>query len=345
MLQSYIDHYFKQNKLFIILCGSSMSFMEKQVLGYKSPLYGRRTAQFKLKPFSLHDAEEFFPQLNKEEVFELNAITGGIPLYLSFMSPEKSLRDNIKDNFLTTSAMLYAEPMSLLNQELREPASYSSIISAIAAGASRLSEISTKTGIASGALSPYLDNLIDLGIVEKRVPVTEIDKARSRKTIYAIKDGMFRFWYTFVGKRVSFIERGITGPILDYILKQLPHFMGPEFEKLSQEYLWSKLFDPELVPEPFVNLGNWWGPDPKEKKQVEMDIVGFDDQKLNGYFGECKWKNEPISADILETLIYRSSLFPSPKKNYYLFSKTGFTDKCRHLARQVDCHLITFNMM
>lgn len=269
MLQSYIDHYFKQNKLFLILCGSSMSFMEKQVLGYKSPLYGRRTARFKLKPFSLHDAEEFFPQLNKEEVFELNAITDGIPLYLSLMSPEKSLRENIKDNFLTTSAMLYAEPMSLLNQELREPASYSSIISAIAAGASRQSEISTKTGIASGALSPYLDNLIDLGIVEKRVPVTEIDKARSRKTIYAIKDGMFRFWYTFVGKRVSFIERGITEPVLDYIIKQLPHFMGPEFEKLSQEYLWSKLFDPDLVPEPFVNLGNWWGPDPKEKKQVE----------------------------------------------------------------------------
>lgn len=205
MLQSYIDHYFKQKKLFLILCGSSMSFMEKQVLGYKSPLYGRRTAQFKLKPFSLHDAEEFFPQLNKEEVFELNAITGGIPLYLSLMSPKKSLRENIKDNFLTTSAMLYAEPMSLLNQELREPASYSSIISAIAAGASRQSEISTKTGIASGALIPYLDNLIDLGIVEKRLPVTELDKARSRKTIYAIKDGMFRFWYTFVGKRVSFI--------------------------------------------------------------------------------------------------------------------------------------------
>ncbi len=139
MLQSYIDHYFKQKKLFLILCGSSMSFMEKRVLGYKSPLYGCRTAQFKLKPFSLHDAKEFFPQLNKEEVFELNAITGGIPLYLSLMSPKKSLRENIKDNFLTTSAMLYAEPMSLLNQELREPASYSSIISAIAAGASRQS--------------------------------------------------------------------------------------------------------------------------------------------------------------------------------------------------------------
>lgn len=241
--------------------------------------------------------------------------------------------------------MLYAEPMSLLNQELRKPAGYSSIISAIAAGASRQSEISTKTGIASGTLSPYLDNLIDLGIVEKRLPVTELDKARSRKIIYAIKDGMFRFWYTFVGKRVSFIERGITEPILDYIIKQLPHFMGPEFEKLSQEYLWSKLFDPDLVPEPFVNLGNWWGPDPKEKKQVEMDIVGFDDQKMNGYFGECKWKNEPISADILETLIYRSSLFPTPKKNYYLFSKTGFTDKCQQLAQQVDCHLITFDMM
>ena len=55
LLQNYLDHQFKNTKLFLILCGSSMSFMKKQVLGYQSPLYGRRTAQFKILPFHYLD--------------------------------------------------------------------------------------------------------------------------------------------------------------------------------------------------------------------------------------------------------------------------------------------------
>ena len=50
-----IDKNKDSSKLFLILCGSSMSFMENHVLAYKAPLYGRRTAQFKIQPFDFFE--------------------------------------------------------------------------------------------------------------------------------------------------------------------------------------------------------------------------------------------------------------------------------------------------
>ncbi|WP_342769178.1 ATP-binding protein [Lactobacillus xujianguonis] len=79
LLQAYIDRVFKKTQLFLILCGSSMSFMEKQVLGYQSPLYGRRTLQLKIEPFNFQEAQEMLPQFNKQDAFAMYAISGGIP--------------------------------------------------------------------------------------------------------------------------------------------------------------------------------------------------------------------------------------------------------------------------
>lgn len=52
LLQNLIDHRFAAGQLFLILCGSSVGFMEREVLGEKSPLFGRRTAQLQLQPLS-----------------------------------------------------------------------------------------------------------------------------------------------------------------------------------------------------------------------------------------------------------------------------------------------------
>lgn len=146
---------------------------KKQVLEYKSPLYGRRTAQFKLKPFNLKEAQAYFPKMKKEEVFVLNTITGGIPLYLSYMSTNKDLWQNIQDQFLEVNSPLFQETDSLLKQELRDPTNYNSVINAIANGTSRLSDIATKAHLENSAVTVYLNNLISLGIVERKVPVTE----------------------------------------------------------------------------------------------------------------------------------------------------------------------------
>ena len=345
MLQSYIDHEFKETNLFLILCGSSMSFMERQVLGYQSPLYGRRTLALKLEPFKLSEAHEMLPKLSKEDAFIINTVCGGVPQYLSYMSDSMSVADNIKKNFLTKSGRLFDEPNNLLQQELRDPTNYNSIINAIASGASKHSKIAQSAHLQTGPLTTYLNNLIDLGIVEKKLPVTEQKKSRSKNIVYHICDGMFRFWYTFVGKQTDLIERGLTDLAWVKVQKGLSDFMEPEFEKYSQDFMWSQDMNEKIVPNPFIHLGNWWGTDKRTHQQVELDIVGFSDDERDGYFGECKWKNEPIPRSVLEKLIANSEIFKYPIKHYYLFSKSGFTDSCRELAEKINCQLFTFEEM
>lgn len=345
MLQSYIDHEFKETNLFLILCGSSMAFMERQVLGYQSPLYGRRTLALKLEPFKLSEAHEMLPKLSKEDAFIINTVCGGVPQYLSYMSDSMSVADNIKKNFLTKSGRLFDEPNNLLQQELRDPTNYNSIINAIASGASKHSKIAQSAHLQTGPLTTYLNNLIDLGIVEKKLPVTEQKKSKSKNIVYRICDGMFRFWYTFVGKQTDLIERGLTDLAWAKVQKNLSDFMGPEFEKYSQDFMWSQDMNEKIVPNPFIHLGNWWGTDKRTHQQVELDIVGFSDDERDGYFGECKWKNEPIPRSVLEKLIANSEIFKYPIKHYYLFSKSGFTDSCRELAEKINCQLFTFEEM
>ena len=345
MLQSYIDHEFKETNLFLILCGSSMSFMERQVLGYQSPLYGRRTLALKLEPFKLSEAHEMLPKLSKEDAFIINTVCGGVPQYLSYMSDSMSVADNIKKNFLSKSGRLFDEPNNLLQQELRDPTNYNSIINAIASGASKHSKIAQSAHLQTGPLTTYLNNLIDLGIVEKKLPVTEQKKSKSKNIVYRICDGMFRFWYTFVGKQTDLIERGLTDLAWVKVQKGLSDFMGPEFEKYSQDFMWSQDMNEKIVPNPFIHLGNWWGTDKRTHQQVELDIVGFSDDERDGYFGECKWKNEPISRSVLEKLITNSEIFKYPIKQYYLFSKSGFTDSCQELAEKINCQLFTFEKM
>lgn len=345
ILQNYIDHHFLQSKLFLVLCGSSMSFMENQVLGYKSPLYGRRTLQLKIQPFSFQETKAFFPQADKEKVLALYGITGGIPQYLAYMSGDKSVEDNIKDTFLKVGGVLFEEPANLLKQELREPANYNSIIQAIAKGASKSNKITTKTGISSGSLTKYLNNLIDLGIVSKIVPITEKQNPRTKRTIYRITDGMFRFWYLFVSNQIDLIERNFTDLAYASIERGLSGFLGQTFEQVSRDFMWENLLNNSLFPAHFTQLGTWWGTDSRLKQEVEIDLLGYNAQETSGFLGECKWRNQPVDKSVLETLLYRGSLSHYPQKYYYLFSKSGFTKECQAFAQEVGAYLIDFKEM
>lgn len=189
-LQHLIDHTWKDSKLYLILCGSSMSFMENQVLGYQSPLYGRRTGQFKIEPLTYKETAVFNPDLDNVTNSFVYGVTGGIPHYINKLNVRGNFDNALIENFFDRSAYLFEEPANLLKQELREPAVYNSVITAIAEGASHMNEISTKSGIESGPCSKYLSVLINLGILKKETPMTE---KPGKKTIYSIADPFFRF--------------------------------------------------------------------------------------------------------------------------------------------------------
>ena len=169
-LQLLIDKYKEASKLMLILCGSSMSYMEDQVLAYKAPLYGRRTAQFKILPFNFFETCRYFRNFSPSDCALIYGIAGGTPQYLLQMDDSMSVDENIKNTFLNSSSALFEEPENLLKQEVREPSLYNAIISAIATGASKLSEISTKVGENSSTCTAYLKNLISLGLVRRETP-------------------------------------------------------------------------------------------------------------------------------------------------------------------------------
>ena len=329
-LQLLIDKNKDTSKLMLILCGSSMSYMEDRVLAYKAPLYGRRTAQIKLLPFDFQETCRYFEHFQGEDKALAYGIVGGTPQYLLQFDDRLTIEENIKHTFLDPISFLYEEPTNLLKQEVREPAIYTAIITAIAAGASRMSEISSKVGEDTNVCTSYIKNLISLGIVQKETPYGE--KA-SRKSLYSIEDNMFRSWHRFVLGNNSLIARGAAELVYQRIAPQLDHYMGKVFEEICKQFLWQQLLDGKS-PVEFTSLGRWWGNDPIEKVQAEIDILGEQD-KTTALFGECKWTNEKIDLGVLETLIHRSHLFSYSKVHYYLFSKAGFTKGCAERASEL----------
>ena len=340
-LQLLIDKYKDTSKLMLILCGSSMSYMEDEVLAYKSPLYGRRTAQMKIFPFSFDEACRYLKNYSDEDKALAYGIVGGTPQYLLQMDDRLSIEDNIKNTYLNPISFLYEEPTNLLKQEVREPAIYMAIITAIAVGASRMSDISNKVGEDSNICANYLKSLINLGIVKKETPYGE---KTSRKSIYSIEDNMFRFWYRFVPNNNSVIMRGAADIVYRRIEPQLSEYMGAVFEEICKQYLWNLLLNGNS-PVEFSELGRWWGNDPIEKKQTEIDIMGEQDKKT-ALFGECKWTNEKVDLGVLETLIKRSNLFSYVNVHLYLFSKSGFTKGCIDKANELgNVSLVTYSDM
>lgn len=341
MLQHLIDHKWNESKMYLILCGSSMSFMENQVLGKESPLYGRRTGQFKIEPLNYRETAVFYPDLTEEDHALIYGITGGVPHYINKLDVKCDVDEALLNNFFDRSSYLYEEPENLLKQELREPAVYNAIIKSIAEGASRLNDIRTKVGEESSIVSKYLKTLIDLGIVKKETPVAE---KQGKKTIYLLADNFFRFWYRFVPMNVNAIDSGRITKIYSHAVKQyLPDYMGLIFEKMCRDYL---VYYEETLPVDLGEIGQWWGTDPVKKKQIQIDVVGTPAVGREYIIGSCKYRNEKVGADELELLREYAGVFGKGiRYHYYIFSKSGFTNGLLRAQEQGEVRLVCLEDM
>jgi len=336
LLQNYLDHQFKETRLFLILCGSSMSFMENQVLGYQSPLYGRRTGQFKIRPFDYRDTGLWFPAYSNEEKTIMYGVTGGVPLYLEQFSPEQSIRENLLNGIFNNNAMLFEEPSNLLKQELREPATYNAIITAIASGKSKLTEIASTVGMESGLCSKYIGNLCALGIVKRETPVTE---RNTKRPVYELEDFFFRFWYTFVPRNMAAIVSDRFDKLYTSAVEsRLSDYMGLVFEKICRDYL---LYYDEKLPFQPQDIGQWWGGNPVTHKQAQIDVVAISGEERSAIIGSCKFRNEDIPVSEWERMKeYARAMGGFDHYYYCLFSKSGFAETLKQEQDGVNLRLV-----
>ena len=325
IFQRIWEEILKDKSVMVILCGSLISMMESQTLAYGSPLYGRRTAQIRLKQIPFGYYHEFFPNKSRRELIEMYAVTGGVPKYIELFSESKDIYSAIQKCVLNRSGYLYDEPHFLLQQEVSEVGSYFSIIKAIAAGNSKLSAISSILEIKSTSLTKYLKTLIDLDILEREVPITEENPEKSKKGLYKIKDNYLRFWFAFVYPNMSFIESGHSRIVMSKIRNSLvKNHIAFAYEDVCKERMWD-LNGEGAWPFNFTKIGRYW--DSKD----EIDIVALDPEGKNLILGECKYWAEPVGVSVLRDLEAKTDSVAWERDNrkvwYVLFSASGFTDE------------------
>lgn len=322
-LQSFVDQTLTETDSMLVLCGSSVSTMESKVLGHESPLFGRRTGQIDVQPFSFPQSREIITYSIADAIRSFS-VTGGTPMYLLQFDYDEGLRGNVIDRVLSPTAPLNSEPEFLLRTELRNPARYMSILEAIANGRTTPNEISGQTAIDSGPLSKYLRTLKRLRLIDRVVPVTA-SKKQSKRSQYRIVDGFLRFWFRFVEPNRSGIEEAPEIVYDETIEPELPRYVAETFETVAREAIWEAIRRDDL--ETYAEVGRWWyGED-------EIDLVGLNPAEDRILFGECKWTSDPVGFGLVESLRAKSEAVrwgpDSREERYVLISKSGFETELR----------------
>ncbi len=367
-LQNAIDKILKSKNIFLILCGSEVSVIEEIIDNSTKPLYGRKTSELKLLPFTYKEAREFFPHYSNEDALKAYSILGGIPLYLSLFDDRLTIKENVIKNCLSTTGYLFNEIETLLRMELKETHFYKNIMLAINAGASTFNTIRDKVGENAAKIAKYINVLINLGFIKKEIPCGE--KEKSRNTLYSISDNYFAFYFAFIFKHQNMLN-GLISPEMYYEKEltkvKLNTFIGHRFEQICETYLKEQFYNGKM---PFYaeNLGRWWGNNPVLKKQEEIDgeliissnspngrvkakskacldrtyLLAYDDE--NAVICECKYTEDPFDEKQLKDLQDSALCVTQQNKSYIIFSKNGVSSGVeKHLKNLSGYSVVTLD--
>ena len=331
IFQRVWDDKLKERNILVILCGSLINIMYSTTLSYSSPLYGRRTGQIKLDPVSFKYFHNFFPHVSDEKLVELYGVIGGIPKYIEIFNPQKNVFENIREHILEKTGYLYAEPRFILSDEVSETTTYFSILKTIASGQHKMGNIASRLMTSTQNLTGYFNMLIDLGILERRVPVTEAMPEKSKMGLYFIKDNFFRFWFRYVFANQNYLEMENTDYVFRKVKDEFDEFVSLTFEDIAANIFFDQKVIRSLPFEP-EKWGRWWD------RKNEIDLVAINSSEKKALFIECKWSKRLVDIDVLTDLKNKASQvdwFKDEREDYFaIISKKGFTKRLVELAER-----------
>ena len=331
VLQKAWDHTLNQTNLFLVISGSYLGMMQRHMLSYQAPLYGRATSQLHLQPLPFGYTQDFFPDYQPDERVAIYAIFGGILDYWEHITPTLSISDNIRRQLLTPNNRMQAEPRLLLQDFVQDPHNYVSILRAIAGGARTQKEISVRTGLAQGHVSKYLSVLRDAGFVERRVPVTATESSRLGR--YHVIDPYLRFYYRFLFAHLAQLAMNEPDLALAEIKRHFLDFIGAHtWEELCREWT-LRAGVRGVLPFAADQVSSAW------TKQAQVDVVGINSMEKTIFLGECKWQDKPVSRSVLRRLVAKTSEIV-PKHGHwrvcYLgFARNGWTEAAHKYAHEI----------
>ena len=331
VLQNMWDHTLKQSNLCLTICGSHLGMMQRHMLSYQAPLYGRATRQLQLQAIPFGHTSDFFPAYQADERVAIYAIFGGIPAYWERLNPQLSISENIRQQLLTPNNLMQSEPRLLLQDFIQDLHNYVSILQAIARGDRTQKTISTRTGLAQGHISKYLSVLRDTGFVERKVPVTADESSRLGR--YHIVDPYLRFYYRFLASRQAQLALGESEMALEEIKRHLLDFIGTHtWEELCREWTLRASGRGQLDI-PIDHVGSAW------TSRAQVDVVGINTMEKTIVLGECKWSTKTLGKNVLQDLVNKTDQIVPQRGQwrvlYMGFARQGWTDAAQTFANEV----------
>jgi AAA+ ATPase superfamily predicted ATPase len=343
LIQRAWDHSLKDHsRAFIILTGSMAGMIQRHVLDYQAPLYGRATGRLHLRPLPFGALKELLPRYKSDQRVAIYAITGGIPAYIELFDDRRTIIENLRQYIVTPANIMLGDAVFLLHEQFDEPRNYMAIIEAIAVGNHALTDIALHAGIDRTNIVKYLGVLQELGYVERRVPATVRRPERSRKGRYVITDAYLRFYYRFLAPNLSLIEQGMVKQALSLIRDHLIDFIGTHtFEELCRDWI-AVQADREALSFLPERIGSFWS------KNAQVDVTAVNWRTKNILLGECKWGTGNVGKAVIEDLIKkRSKVIPKQEwtVHFAAFSRSGFTTAAKDAAAKFSVQLVTLKQI
>ena len=237
----------------------------------KEPLFGRATSKFNIGPFATDVIKTILkdhgPDHTNEDLLFLYAVTGGVPKYIELLMDEGATSaEKMLDRICVRDSLFLSEGKDLLISEFgKEYGTYFSILQTIAGGKNSGKEINDATGKDCGA---YLENLEKkYGIVRKNRPL--FSKENSRDIRWKISDNYLRFYFRFISRNLSEIERGRYDLLRNDIVSGFSDYSGTVLE----DYFNRKAGEEEI----FTSIGSYW--DRNGHNEIDLIVINDRDRK------------------------------------------------------------------
>jgi len=270
-LQGIWDRCHAKYRLNLVVSGSVNRMMNKILFRYSEPLYGRNTAHLQLRPFPVSLLKKIFksyaPAYRKSDLLDLWAITGGVARYVALLMDGGAYdREAMLKVVLSEASPFLEEGRIVLSQEFGgDYATYFSILSSIASGHTRYSEIENDLGLELGSFITNLEK--NYRLVRKTLPAYAPQTAKN--AAYRIEDPFFRFWFRYVFRNAALIELGRFEQLRANVSADLDVFTGKSLE----QYFWWKF----VGETDYVSMGAWW--DRKGENEIDLVCEGPADDK------------------------------------------------------------------
>lgn len=324
IFQALIDNYKDSLNVTLFFLGSYVDTM-KALMKRENPLYGRIDTFLDLKPMNYYDSVKFYPNFSDEDKVKIYSVFGGIPYYNQYVDDKKTVKDNIIELVSSENSRLINEIPDYLEKEINKITNANVVFTAMTEGFVKFNDILSQSNVSSSpTLADTLNKLIKMELIEKVAPIN--DAKNKKKAGYYIKDNLTLFYYRYIftySSQMSMINPSIFYD--NYIKKDFEtQYVPNRFESICKEYLIKENRDGKIDPF-FFEIGKYYYDLPKEHRNGEFDIVTND---KNGYiFYEVKFKNKPISNDIIKKEIEQVNSCGLYCYKYAFISKSGFEEK------------------